>query len=301
MRIRQSLVVLLLMLIMQISFAHRCERIVTLSPALTTIIDEMGLAENLVGHSEYSLLPKGLRSVEVGSYFNLNLEQLYRLKPTMIFLEQSDEGKTVAKMKKLGLPAQTILLNTLDEIEASYANIRAACGFSPDDLTGEKALVKTDLSAQQNRLTDQGNGLVFYGDGRAYELDLPTLAVGKSFHRDLFNYLGLTLLYDGPLNAPTINSEALFALNPDWIIILNSDSAANYDTLEQLTVRNIDVKWSRLEGVNAVKNGQVYELKGYWSMMPTPRAMESIAEQVITVLDQSESPNSIDKQKENIQ
>ena len=66
-------------------------------------------------------------------------------------------------------------------------------------------------------------------------------------------------------------------------------------------MRNIEVKWPRLEGMNAVKNGQVYELKGYWSMMPTPRAMESIAEQVITVLDQSESPNSIDKQKENIQ
>ena len=301
MRIRQSLVVLLLTLIIQISFAHRCERIITLSPALTTIIDEMGLAENLVGHSEYSLLPKGLNSVEVGSYFNLNLEQLYRLKPTMIFLQQSEEGKTVAKMKKLGLPVETVLLNTLDEIEASYANIRAACGFTDDEFIGGDTLATSGLSAQKNRLTDQGKGLVFYGDGRAYELDVPTLAVGKSFHRDLFNYLGLTLLYDGPLNAPTLNSEALFALNPDWIIILNSDSAANYDTLEQLTVRNIEVKWPRLEGMNAVKNGQVYELKGYWSMMPTPRAMESIANQVITVLDQSESPNSIDKQKENIQ
>lgn len=331
-RFQRYLYLLLTMLFMDIGFAEslekqnqalipngKCERIVSLSPAASDLLVDVGLAPNVVGKSSFCRLPKiegyeettfrGADAEDVGGYFNLNLEKVVSLKPDLTVMQAREGNKVALNIERLGLNTLSLPLDTLEQMEAAERKIRESCFI----LDGEGIEVSTlgglqDLKNFRNNQKGQNtqgaqqihdfktspNILLLYtfvegengGDNRFKER--PKMAAGKSFHGELLDVLGLKNAYEGPLNAPEISDEALLRLDPDWIILLNGADAypqqEAFAQRDQLSIEKVVPKWRHLSELSAVKNGRVFELRGYSTQIPTKRAMKILAKALLETI-----------------
>lgn len=276
-----------------------CKRIITLSPALTELVVKSGLESYLVGHSTFSRPLKNSDSLEVGSLYNLNLEVVYRLAPTIIFSEEIQDSKTLDELEKLGVFVVTISLRTLEDILQSPKVLARFCQpITPEEKKVQLAYLKQAddfrewLTTHQESLKDFKRILIFYGDGHnSYQTKAPSLAAGKSIHRELIEYMGGSYRYQGTLGALTLNEEGLFQLDPELIIILNPSlektalkklGSTNYNTADKVfNYRSIEVVWPRLVGLSAYKKKAIFVVNGPTILLPTLDTLWQLA----TVLD----------------
>lgn len=112
------------------------EKAVSLSPAATEIICELGFKGTLVGISSYCDFPEGLSAKIVGSADNPEIDAIIALKPDAVFtLSQLSEREVYA----------------LNE-----ANIAVLCAPTPTDMEGYSALYREIASAFRGREKAEG-------------------------------------------------------------------------------------------------------------------------------------------------
>ncbi len=101
-KVKRLLIVFFLVIIPLYTYSQK--RIVTLSPALTDIVSELGYLKNLVGASSFSSIPEEYkkRVKKVGSLDNLNSETIVSLNPDIVF-GYREHIKTIELLKKRGI------------------------------------------------------------------------------------------------------------------------------------------------------------------------------------------------------
>ncbi len=79
------------------------ERIVSLSPAVTELVCQLGQGSKLVGRSEVCNYPAEVRKLPaVGRYADPNLEKLVRLRPTLVLSNDLRAPRVGGVLKKIG-------------------------------------------------------------------------------------------------------------------------------------------------------------------------------------------------------
>lgn len=121
-------------------------RVVSLSPATTEIIAELGFSDKLVGVSDYCDYPEGLSAKKVGSSENPDLEAIMQLMPDVVFtLSPLSERETYmlgqANIAVLNLAAP----KSVEDYKDLYSEISAA--FYGKETFGEKGERRTDRAA----------------------------------------------------------------------------------------------------------------------------------------------------------
>ena len=103
------------------------EKIVSLSPAATEIICELGFKDKLVGISDYCDYPEGLKADKVGSTENPDTDAIVKLKPDAVFtLSALSERETYA-LNQANIAVLTAQPpHNLEEYSALYKEIAAA-------------------------------------------------------------------------------------------------------------------------------------------------------------------------------
>lgn len=253
-----------------------CQRIVSISPAISDILMDLKLEDNVIGATRYCKLPEKKDRELVGGYFDLNIEKVMSLRPDIVFLEGMPNNPISQRLDSLGIKNRAFALDTLDEMEGAKQEIGHYCEgeIVIDGLTLKEFLA---YKVPQN-VTDHPKVLILYNYGESSEKILPRLAAGRSFHGELLETLGMENVYLGSLNAPELTREAISLLNPEWIFILNgliTDPEQPYNVLE---VQNIHPKWEFLSGVKAVQQSHVYEIRGFYTQIPSVAAMEQLGE-----------------------
>lgn len=253
-----------------------CQRIVSVSPALSDMMSELKIDDRIVGATRYCKLPFSKSREIVGGYFDLNFEKVVSLKPDIVFLEGTINNPISRKLNALGIKNRVFSLDTLDEMEAAKQEIGHYC--EGEVVIGGNALRDNLASLVPKREGDatKPRVLILYNYGDNATKILPRLAAGRSFHGELLDALSMENVYLGSLNAPELTREAIALLNPEWIFILNGligDSHAGRDGLE---IENIQPKWEFLSGVDAVQNNRVYEIKGFYTQIPSVTAMRRL-------------------------
>lgn len=119
------------------------ERAVSLSPAVTEIICELGFADVLVGVSDYCDYPESMSAPKMGSSENPNLDEIIRLMPDAVFtISPLSERETYllqqAKIAVLDIPNAA----TVQGYAEMYSEIAAA--FYGKETVGEKGGRKSD-------------------------------------------------------------------------------------------------------------------------------------------------------------
>ena len=102
------------------------QRIITLSPHLTEMVFDLGLGASLVGVSRFSNLPPSAQSLpRVGDAFQLNVEAIVALNPTLILAWQGGVPRAVRTLRSMGIPVALIGTEGLSAIGDSYRRLGA--------------------------------------------------------------------------------------------------------------------------------------------------------------------------------
>jgi len=126
-----------------VKLSKAVERAVSLSPAATEIICELGFADKLVGVSDYCDYPESLSAPKLGSPENPDLEEIMRLMPDAVFtISPLSERETYllqqAKIVVLEIPMPM----SMEGYSEMYGDIAAA--FYGKETVGEKDDRKSD-------------------------------------------------------------------------------------------------------------------------------------------------------------
>ena len=246
---------------------EKIESVVSLAPNLTEIIFAVDAGEKLVGVTTFCNYPAEAKSIKkVSDTQKPNIETIIALKPQVVFVSTASQLEAFTKT----LAQQEIAVfvtdpNSLDGIYNSITKIAAIVGKAE---RGER------LVDQLKSRVENARGKIVYGSvPRVFvQVDKDSLyTIGKdSYITDIIKRAGgLSATGDLDTAYPKISRETALAMNPDVIVISESDG--NRDPNEAF--RNSP----------AVRNGRVYKINADLLSRPGPRvvdALEQIAEKL---------------------
>jgi len=257
-------------------------RIVSLAPAITRMLIELGVEDQVVAVADYdNFQSDGVPSV--GNYLDINAERLIAVKPTHVFVMVGKEG----------VPRQ-------------LERLREELGFalheypSPDDfetMMGVMAKVGDALSmsqaaAERVRGTvaalDDAQARAERADGRPRVLVLlsanPPMASGPGTpNHDLINRLNaVNAVSDATVGAPVLDREKLIAAAPGVVILM--EPAAAEPAVQRVEIE-ADPDFVLLRGlpIDAVTDGNVYRVSDPYILLPgvdSPRTARLLLEAI---------------------
>lgn len=103
------------------------EKAVSLSPAATEIICELGFGDALVGVSSYCDYPEGLSVPSVGSTENPDLDKIIALKPDAVFTLSALSEREAYALSQAGIAVLTATVpDSIEEFSTLYTDIAMA-------------------------------------------------------------------------------------------------------------------------------------------------------------------------------
>ncbi len=196
------------------------ERAVSLSPAITEIIAELGFSDRLVGKSIYCDYPESSVS-SVGSAENPDIEKIIESKPDTLFTLTELSERDLYKLSSSGITVLTLSSPiSLEDYAELYENIAAAFyGAETDEngsvkakRIGEQALDELESAVSG---TDLGNFV--------YVTEKLTIAGSGTFENAVLSLCGKNLSESAGYSAPSTVTTV-----PDVIV---TDSAIDETTL----------------------------------------------------------------------
>ena len=113
----------------EVTIATRPERIVSLAPANTEIVAELGALDRLVGVTTYCDYPAEVADIEkVGDFVGPNLEAIAALDPDVVLLTTGVQADVVTQLEALGASVIAIDPTSLDEVYAAIEMVGAVIG-----------------------------------------------------------------------------------------------------------------------------------------------------------------------------
>lgn len=122
------------------------EKAVSLSPAVTEIICEIGFQSRLVGVSDYCDYPEGLGLKTLGSTENPDLDGIIKLKPDAVFTLSLLSEREIYKLNQAGIKVLTLKApRNLEEYSTLYKEVSAAFYGNElaDSLKGQTKALET--------------------------------------------------------------------------------------------------------------------------------------------------------------
>jgi iron complex transport system substrate-binding protein len=244
------------------------KRIVSLAPNLTECLFALGLDEEVVGVTQYSNYPPEAASrPKVGSYVQINLEQVVSLKPDLVLATRDGNPREqVDRLVAMGIclyatDPRTLegLFRTLETLGKILHREERAEGI----VQGLKARLARvdDLVAHRSRprvLLQVGiNPLVSVGRGTLQD-HLIELAGGEN------------VAAEAPVPYPVLSMERILEARPE--VILVSSMVEKTDASAEIR------KWSRWREIPAVAQGRLHVIDGDLIDRPSPRILEGLEE-----------------------
>ncbi len=253
-------------------------RIVSVAPSITEMCAALGLADRIVGRTQYCTHPPAVQQAAIiGAYADTNFEKILALRPDIVLITDSSP-KLEENLKKLKLSYTTVPDNTLDDVFAA-ADKLGELFHRPKTAQNLVDRLKTDLE----RLSEQA------GTHRASKVlftfsPLP-LRAESIYVAGPGGYLDSLLAMAGYSNAVAdrvhkewarVSVETIISVRPDFILeVRPPHRSVDRDALYR--------GWSALANVPAIKKKQIRSLTHTAIAKPGPRINIALHE-IITVL-----------------
>jgi ABC-type Fe3+-hydroxamate transport system substrate-binding protein len=226
-------------------------RLVSLTPAITETVLSLGGSTQLVGVSNYCVLPASLKLPRLGSSLTPSFEAIAGLRPSLILCDDS----AGAKRQELAAIAKCEILPwlTLPEVVQSTRRIGQLLGQGPaGDALAER--LHSRLSRQPPAGAPRVLLLLSYDPDRPAEI---WFIRQNSLHGAALGAAGAqnAVAHDVP-GLPRLSVEQLIELDPDVVLIIPSPGA----TLELR--KRLLTAVSALAPLRAVKEGKVGVVNG---------------------------------------
>ena len=256
-----------------ITLPETVETIVSLAPATTQVLCDLGLAASIVAvDSNSPQYAEGL-SADI-TQFNMmepDLEQITAMKPDLVLAStmSSQGGDDIFKaIKDAGICVALLpTSNTIEDVKKDVQFI-ADCAGKP---TEGKAL--TDKMQEELYAVDAIGSTITDKKTVLFEISpLPYLySFGSGVYlNEMIELIGAQNVLKDQEGWLSVTEESALAANPD--VVLTSDNFSNDDPAAEIKNR---AGW---ENVNAVKNGEVYYIDNASSSLPNHHIIEALKE-----------------------
>ena len=235
-------------------------RIVSLSPAISSTLYDLGCGDQIVGATQFCTHPKELtrakeegRVANVGGLTNPAIETILKLRPTFIFAEKTTHSSKLDRLRERGIRLIEIKLESFEDIKGMV-------------FTLGRHLQRKDEAAEIVAQIDAAIGekigqpvprvlMVYYSETPA-SVD----AIGpRSYQVQILEQLGATIaLEESNIVTPRLNIEQILKLDPDMIIEIHYAGKVK-PPLE---------RWKMVDHLRAVKLEEVHGIGGKENVLP---------------------------------
>ncbi len=206
------------------------ERAVSLSPALTEIMAELGYKDKLCGISDYCDYPEGMDIKSFGSAENPDIEGIIALKPDAVFTLTSLSERDIYSLKAADIAVIAPETPTdIDGFSSLYETVAAA-------FVGEAAAAAADviaMSALESAAVPMGSFI--------YVTAKKTAAGADTFENAVLSLAGENLC----TGSGYCSMDALIDIQPDYIIaddtLTTSDLSVNGEPYAQMIYNGAEV------------------------------------------------------------
>lgn len=241
------------------------QRIVSLAPFLTDMVQLLDAGDRLVGVLDDGQLPPELAQVpRVGAYQTLSAESIVAQRPDLVLAWTS--GNSPALLQRL----RSWHIQVVEFDPQSLADIASATQ-ALGELLGQDRQAEQVLSDYHQQLqalappAGQRSQRVFI---QLWDNPLYTVAGGQLVSDALQHCGAQNVFAKLPGLAPQVGREGVLAANPDIIIALADQAISAQPWLDD---------WRRFPQLKAVADERLYVLASDKLVRPTPRVVEGVA------------------------
>ena len=241
----------------------RIERIVSLAPSMTEMVFAAGAGDRLVGVTTYCNFPDPAKAVEkVGDTQAPNIERVIALKPDVIFVSTASQLEAfMATLDRQGIAVYVMDAKSIGEVIENLQTLGKLLGTenTADPLA---SALRSRVEAVENTSGPESSQRVFIQISNE-----PLFTIGKdSFLTEVVRLAGgRSVTEDIPTAYPKLSKETASAMNPNVIILSDSD-----DNQEPNAV---------FKNSDAVRTGRVFRINADIISRPGPRLVDA-AEQL---------------------
>lgn len=258
----------------EVVLPRAAERIVSLAPHLTEVLFAAGAGDKVVGVVNYSDYPEAAtRLPQVGSFNNVDLEAVARLRPDLVLAWSSgNRAVNLDKLRALGIPLFISEVRKLDDVAHSLETVGRLAG-TEDTAKAAADAFRARRDALAARYRARPPVRMFY---QIWDRPLMTIN-GEHLISDAIRLCGGENVFAGlPQLAPTIGVEAVLAANPE-AVVASGMGEARPDWLDQ---------WKNWSGLSAAQADNLYFIPPQLIQRHTPRLLDG-AEQLCGFLEQA--------------
>lgn len=246
------------------------QRIVSLAPALTESLYELGVENRLKGCTTYCNKPEQAKHKEkIGTLIDFNLEKILTLKPDLVLGMEFSERRTIEKLKILGYRVELFPSpGNFSQLCESFLRLGQMVG---QEEKAKKIVTKAkqDTAFIRRQVAGVKKIKIFWQLGAK-----PLFAATKGyFTNDYIEFAGgINIAADA--KSGIYSREEVLKRNPDVIVIVTMGVAT--ETEKQT--------WKTYKSINAVKNNRIYTVDAYTYCSPTPKGFARALQELAVLL-----------------
>jgi iron complex transport system substrate-binding protein len=243
------------------------QRIVSLVPATTEMLFDMGAGSRVVGVGSYDRYPPEVEKLpRLGGLLDPGIEQILALKPDLVVTYET-QADLRRQLERAGIATYVYALADLAQVGATMRALGNRIGAAPD---GERAARRVEQGLADIRARVQGaprpKTLLIFGR-EAGTLRGIDASGGYGFLHDLLELAGgADVLNDIRRPAVQMSSEMVIVRAPEVVIELHYGEPWPADRLE--AERRV---WNALPSLPAVRSNRIHLLTGDEFVVPGPR------------------------------
>lgn len=254
----------------EVTLAGVPQKIISLSPSNTEIAFALGLADRLVGVTDYCNYPlEALEKEVIGGFATPNIERIIELEPDLLLASTIHE-EVINQFDALGIPVLVIESANLEELFTSISLVAELAGVSDqgESLISSMQLQIKSIEETVSQINDDQRVLVYY---EVYSDSL--MSAGNSvFINEIIELAGgINIFNDIDENYPQISAEVVVERQPQVILYPDYHGTAEM-VIESMTSRP---GW---ESIPAVIEGRVYAISDDAFARPGPRVVNAVEE-----------------------
>jgi iron complex transport system substrate-binding protein len=242
------------------------KRIICAAPSVTEIVFSLGLGDNVVGVSHFTVFPpEAKEKTSIGGLINPSKERITALRPDLIITQGKHES--LAELcEKQQIPLLSLKIEKIRDIERAVLKLGDILGAASkaQDLS---LRIKREISALSSQAESLPKKRVFLclshtpGDLTG----LMTTGKGTFLNEIIEMSGGINIFADLKNRYPRISKESLIMRQPDIIIEIY---AKGLNLTQQQLLRK---DWDRLAVIPAVQSSRIYFLTDDYLLIPGVR------------------------------
>ena len=239
-------------------------RIVSFSPALTSILFEMGLGDHVVGVTTQCRPPAGQQRRALGDAFKPNAEAIAAVEPDLLLIQQTPAQFDAFHQIKPNVKIEHFDIETLADIAAAMEKIGTLAG--EPQLGRESSRQFTDrLDAVRKSVAGQPRPKVLFLI--AYEFNKPGTGGRNSFIHEMIDAAGGSDAAEKYTRWSDLNLAAILEMQPEALVVWtqpgSEQAAKDY--------------WLGVEGLSTPKASRFVVTDPNWTI-PSPKLADLTAE-----------------------